>query len=103
MRVPTEILRQTHRDAKGRLWQVALVPTERADEEDARFWYEELSPEERVVAVHACVKSALAAQGVEHVPRLRRVARFVPCDRPQDRADVEVLLRAAALERSPEK
>jgi Ni2+-binding GTPase involved in maturation of urease and hydrogenase len=75
--VASEILRQTHRDAKGRLWQVAVVPTECAEQEDARFWYEELSPEERVMAVHECVKSALLAQGVEHVPRLRRVARVV--------------------------
>jgi len=73
----SEILRQTHRDAKGRLWQVAIVPTECAEEEDARFWYEELSAEERVAAVHECLKSALRAQGVEHVPRLRRVARIV--------------------------
>ncbi|NOY92007.1 MAG: hypothetical protein GXP55_12490 [Deltaproteobacteria bacterium] len=73
----SKILRQTHRDAKGRLWQVAVVPSALADEEDARFWYEELSPEERVMAVHECVKSALLAQGMEHVPRLRRVARVV--------------------------
>ncbi|NCQ35466.1 hypothetical protein GW813_10450 [bacterium] len=75
--MPSKIVRQTHRDAKGRLWKVAVVPCDQAEQEDARFWYEELSPEERVVAVHACVESALLAQGVEHVPRLRRVARVV--------------------------
>ncbi len=53
------------------------MPVQRAAEEDARFWWEELTPEERVVAVDACLESALRAKGIQRVPRLRRTARLV--------------------------
>lgn len=71
------IKRQQHRDADRRTWTVALVPVAQAEAEDARYWYEELTPEERVEAVFACVRSSLKAQGIERVPRLRRVARRI--------------------------
>lgn len=41
------IQRQLHADATGRLWQVAIVDSRDADAEDARFWYDELTPAER--------------------------------------------------------
>jgi hypothetical protein len=34
------------------LWQVAIVPTQEAEAEDRRFGAQELTPEERVKAVH---------------------------------------------------
>ena len=68
--------RQTHRDAQGRTWSVALVSTARAAAEDAKFW-RKLTPEQRVMAVHGCLESALKARGMARVPRLRRVARVV--------------------------
>ena len=71
------IRRQLHRDGVGRTWQVSIVPSSEADAEDGRFWYEELTPAERVMAVEECVRSALLAQGWSDVPRLRRVARLV--------------------------
>jgi len=43
-----------------------------ADAEDFRFWFEELTPEERVVAVGECTASSLRAHGITEVPRLRR-------------------------------
>jgi hypothetical protein len=55
---------------------VVVAPVEQAAALDAAFW-DELSPEERVVAVHECTESALKAQGIRRVPRLRRVARVV--------------------------
>lgn len=69
-------LRQTHQDSRGRTWSVAVVPTAQADDEDGEFW-RALTPEQRVVAVHDCLESALKAQGKKRVPRLRRVARLV--------------------------
>lgn len=67
----------TARDRRGRKWDVALVPTHLADEEDFRFWFEELTGEQRVVAVRECLLSSLRARGIHEVPRLRRVARRV--------------------------
>jgi hypothetical protein len=75
--MPSTIKRQRHTDARGRVWSVALVPSARAEAEDARFWWEELTGEQRVMAVQACLESALAARGITRVPRLRRVARLV--------------------------
>jgi len=69
--------RSTHTDDRGRQWTVSVVPCESSDEEDFRFWYEELSAEERVNAVHECLRSALKAQGINAVPGLRRVSRRV--------------------------
>jgi hypothetical protein len=68
--------RQLHRDARGRTWSVVVAPSDQADTLDARFW-RDMSPEQRVVAVHACLESALKARGISRVPRLRRVARIV--------------------------
>lgn len=70
------IRRQKHPDHRGRSWSVVIAPAEQAAALDAAFW-DELSPEERVVAVHACTESALKAQGIRRVPRFRRVARVV--------------------------
>lgn len=101
--------RQTHQDKRGRLWSVVVAPTRRADALDRAFW-RTLSPEERVVAVHDCTESALKAQGIKRVPRLRRVARVVErdaliaekrhFDRPQDRADVAVLVGRAKVKKT---
>lgn len=76
-RMVRAIQRQAYRDARGRRWSIALVPVEEAAAEDARFWWEELTPEQRVVAVDTCLESALKARGVPRVPRLRRTARVV--------------------------
>lgn len=69
-------LRQTHQDSRGRTWSVVVVPAAQAGDEDAEFW-RTLTPEQRVVAVHGCLESALKAQGKTRVSRLRRVARVV--------------------------
>jgi hypothetical protein len=69
--------RQLHLDGAGRIWQVAVVACSDADAEDARFWLDELTPAQRVMAVEECTRSALLARGFVDVPRLRRVARIV--------------------------
>jgi hypothetical protein len=63
-------------DAKGRRWTLTWVKFSEAEEEDLRFWYEELSPEERVAAVSllSCLKTRVHA-----LPRLRRVHRRIKC------------------------
>ena len=76
MRV-SRVNRSKARDRRGRLWQIASVPSAQADQEDFRFWYTELTPEERVEAVYECLQSALKARGIHGAPRLRRVARRV--------------------------
>lgn len=74
--MPAKVRRQTFLDGLGRQWDVSIVPSAEADVEDARFWYEELTPEQRVEAVGECIVSSLKAQG-RSVPRFRRVARRV--------------------------
>ena len=69
-------IRQNHQDSRGRTWSVVVVPVAQAENADADFW-RTLTPEQRVVAVHGCLESALKAQGKTRVPRLRRVARVV--------------------------
>jgi len=64
-------------DRHGRTWTARIVSQDEAEEEDFRFWYEELTPEERVRAVEDCLLSSLKARGVNEIPRLRRVCRVV--------------------------
>jgi hypothetical protein len=75
------IRRSTIRDRRGRLWTLSAVPNEQADEEDFRFWFEELTPEQRVDLVDECLVSCLKTKGLHGAPRLRRVHRLV--QRPQ--------------------
>jgi len=51
-------------DRRGRTWTVTKVGWKEAEAEDFRFWYEELSPAERVLAVdlkgaYLCCRGAL--------------------------------------------
>jgi len=64
-------------DRHGRTWTARIVSQDEAEEEDFRFWYEELTPEERVRAVADCLLSSLKARGINEIPRLRRVCRVV--------------------------
>jgi hypothetical protein len=64
-------------DRHGRTWTARVVSLDEAEEEDFRFWYEELTPEERVQAVADCLLSSLKARGINEIPRLRRVCRVV--------------------------
>lgn len=68
-------------DRHGRTWTATIVSQEDAETEDFRFWYEELTPEERVAAVADCLLSSLKAKGLHQIPRLRRVSRVV--ERPR--------------------
>jgi hypothetical protein len=73
-------------DGRGRTWVISKVGRSRADAEDFRFWYEELSPEERVVAVERALESSLKAKGRRGVPRLRRVHRRLRRSRQRPRS-----------------
>lgn len=64
-------------DRHGRVWEGRVVSWDEAEAEDFRFWFEELTPEERVAAVDACLVGALKTRGVDDLPRLRRVSRVV--------------------------
>ncbi|SRR6266571_9020319 len=88
-------------DGRGRTWTVVKVRWEEAEAEDFQFWYEGLTPEERVEAVADALEGCLKTRGLDAVPRLRRVHRRIErpwgkeaADRAQDRADVRVLRRA---------
>ena len=71
--------RRTVLDGRGRVWSVSKVSWEEAEAEDFRFWYEELTPEQRVEAVGEALESSLKTRGVNGVPRLRRVHRRIKC------------------------
>src|SRR3990172_907131 len=62
-------------DGRGRTWTVSKVRWDEAAEEDFQFWYEGLTPEERVEAVADALEGCLKARGLDAVPRLRRVHR----------------------------
>jgi hypothetical protein len=65
------------KDRHGRTWVARVVSEDEGEEADFCFWYEELTPEERVRAVEDCLLSALKAKGMKEIPRLRRVCRVV--------------------------
>lgn len=64
-------------DRHHRTWTATVVSEDEAEEADFRFWYEGLSPEERVDAVADCLLSSLKARGIREIPRLRRVHRVL--------------------------
>ncbi|HXG22686.1 MAG TPA: hypothetical protein VNN62_26890 [Methylomirabilota bacterium] len=59
-------------DGRERVWTVSRVTWQEAEEADFRFWYDRLSPEERVDAVADALASCLKTRGLDAVPRLRR-------------------------------
>ena len=59
------------------MWEARVLSQDEAEEEDFRFWYEEMTPAERVSAVEECLLSSLKAKGVNEIPRLRRVCRVI--------------------------
>jgi hypothetical protein len=67
------------KDRHGRVWAARVVSQDEAEEEDFRFWYEDLTPEERVRAVEDCLLSSLKAKGIHEIPRLRKVCRVIKC------------------------
>lgn len=64
-------------DRHGRTWTARVLTHDEAEAEDLRFWLEEMTPEKRVAAVGDCLLGSLEAQGIEAVPRLRKVIRVV--------------------------
>ena len=68
-------------DRYGRIWEARVVKVDEAEEEDFRFWYEEMTPGERVRAVEECLLSSLQAKGINEIPRLRRVCRVIKRER----------------------
>lgn len=69
------IRRTTLTDRRGRSWVISSVPKLEAEDEDFRFWFEELTPAERVDLVDECLVGCLKARGLDGAPRLRRVHR----------------------------
>ena len=66
-------------DSRGRVWTIVRVAWKEAEKEDFRFWYEGLTPEERVEAVAEALAACLKTRGRNAVPRLRRVHRRIEC------------------------
>ncbi len=71
------IKRSTANDRHGIKWEIAVVPSALAAEEDFDFWFTKLTPEQRVDAVHDCLMSTLRVRGIYGTPRLRRIARRI--------------------------
>lgn len=63
----------------GKVWTIRKVHVTETDEEDYRFWYLGMTPEERILAVAECTESCLKARGLEGLPGLRRVYRRMKC------------------------
>ncbi len=78
-------------DKYGRVWEARVLSQDEAEEEDFRFWYEEMTPEERVRAVEECLLSSLKAKGVNEIPRLKRVGRIL--ERNGSRCRVVAILK----------
>ncbi len=71
------IRRTSLQDRRGRTWTISVVPRAEADAEDARFWYEELTPAERVELMPECLLDCLRTRGLRELPRFRRICRLV--------------------------
>jgi hypothetical protein len=69
--------RGSARDKYGKIWKARVVSMTEAEEEDFHFWFENLSPEDRVHTVDACLSGCLKTRGMNDTPRLRRVFRIV--------------------------
>jgi hypothetical protein len=63
-------------DRQGRVWQARIVAFEEAEDENWRFWHEELTPEQRIVATLECRSDCLKAEGTDEL-RIRGVSRVV--------------------------
>ena len=96
--------RQQVRDAGGRVWTITKVRRKDAEAADFRFWYEELTAEQRVEAVAEALESCLKTRGLDGIPRLRRVHRRIQCPwsavSPNRRARRRVSRASAGHERS---
>lgn len=68
-------------DRHGRVWEARVLDQEEQEEADFVFWFEGMTPEDRVRAVGDCLLSSLKARGVNAIPRLRRVCRVVESER----------------------
>ncbi len=91
-------------DDRGRTWTVAKVGWQEAEEEDFRFWYEGLTPEERVEAVGDALEGCLKTRGLDAIPRLRRVHRRIKRPRgevPGSRRTRGRLSRASSRHQRP--
>jgi hypothetical protein len=64
-------------DRAGRTWTLSKIRLEDGEEEDFRFWYENMTPEQRVDAVYEALELCLKMKGIDAVPRLRRVHRLL--------------------------
>src|SRR3990172_10957041 len=64
-------------DGRGRTWTISKVGWDEAAEEDFQFWYEGLTPEERVEAAGDALEGRLKTRGLDAVPRLRRAHRRI--------------------------
>ncbi len=65
------------RDRHGQTWTMTKVALgEEADEADFSFWYDNLTPEERVAEIAECWKAYEQTKGiVRGVPRFARLCR----------------------------
>jgi hypothetical protein len=65
------------KDKSGRTWTGVVVRKSEAAEADFSFWYEQLTPDQRVEAVSRCLDGAMKTRGPHARKRLRRVLRVV--------------------------
>ncbi|MGH7297884.1 MAG: hypothetical protein ACRELB_23290 [Polyangiaceae bacterium] len=68
--------RQTLCDREGRRVTITLLRFGEAEDEDLRYWLEELTPQERLDAVEECMQDYLRLKGRRDLPRVRRVLRL---------------------------
>ena len=54
-------------DEKGRTWTGVVLRMDEAEPEDFDFWFDGLSPEERVDAVDQCLISCLKTRGTHGI------------------------------------
>ena len=64
-------------DRHGRVWKATVVRRDDVADDDFRSWFDNLTPEERVLQVEEGLLSSLKAQGINEIPRLQKVARVL--------------------------
>lgn len=81
-------------DDRGGVWTVVKVQRKEAAEADFRFWYDGLTPEQRVEARFGGVPT-------RYIGLKDLISNKEATDRLQDRADVDILRRAATAKITP--
>lgn len=63
------------RSRSGQTWTMTKMTSDEAEDEDFRFWFDEMTPEERVHVIAECWLDYQKTRGIRGIPRFGTVRR----------------------------